>query len=127
MENCHGVVYDVACVGVGDLVQNTQMPLPRTAVGKVKNHTGYSDFLTAPSVDPVAYSTLGMGYSLEWEEDNWGHSGDLDPPMLAAIEYNDGLDATGGPPTTLRLSSPQFREPMAVVPVDGMIARGSDE
>lgn len=65
MENCHGMVYDVACVGVGDLVRNTQMPLPRATVGKVRNHTGRSDFLTAPFVDPVAYSMLGMGYSLD--------------------------------------------------------------
>ena len=56
-----------------------------------------------------------------------GHSGDFDPPMLAAIEYNDGLVATGGPPATLRLGSPQFREPMAVLPVGGMIAFESDE
>lgn len=124
-ENCHvGPSY----VGVGELVQSIQAPLPPVAVGKGENRIGGSDFLTAPFADPAACSTLEMGYNLDWEEDSWAHSGGgWDPPVLTAIDNNGGSDAPGGPPTSLHLGSPQFREPMAVVAVDGMIALESDE
>ena len=78
------------------------------AVDKMKTHIeDWYCQIAAQAVDLGALLSWGKGCKPDWGI--LSYSEGLDPPMLVAIGHMDGLGATGGPPATLRVSSPRFR------------------